>query len=217
MRHEGDRAVEEIARFLGLDPPRDRARVILFASARQLRRYLREECPHLANHAAVSIRTQSEYTIALSQRRNREDTFRFLRHELTHYVLTAHYPRLPPWINEGLAQFFEPPPPYPQLHPSCLEAVNRWIAQGGAVDLTRLVALPEGVCLQPEDYAQAWAVTYFLLTRSGQGVAQAKHYLAAVNSGADAEAQFSRSFGHSPGAMVHAWRRHLRRLEKGNR
>ena len=50
--------------------------------------------------------------VALSRCRRRDETVRLLRHELSHYVIASCFVEIPPWIDEGLAQFFETGPPY---------------------------------------------------------------------------------------------------------
>ena len=214
VQQEADRTVRGVSEFFGLNPPTKRTRILLFGSGRLLRRYLEQESPHLAGHAVAGacFVTEEASIVAVSERWRTAETLRYLRHELTHSVLAAHYAHLPPWIDEGLALFFELGPPYGRPHPARLKALRRQLGGNKEELLSRLVALPEGVHLNSLQYAQAWGLTHFLLTDARYGVGPVKEYLAAVNSGADAREQFPRSFGRSPAEMEPSWREHVVRL-----
>ncbi len=216
IQEEADRSVAGIAAFLNLDPPERPAKVLLFGSRRALRRYLEKESPHQAGAAAACFVTREAHVIVLCRSWRTSETLRYLRHELAHYVLTAHFYRVPPWINEGLAQFFELGPPYGRPHPPCLKRLAGQLRGGEGQILSWVVALPEGVRFGEREYAQAWGLTHFLLTQSRYGVTAVRLYLEAVNSGADPVEQFGKIFGRSPHEMESSWREHVLRLKVGN-
>ena len=141
------------------------------------------------------------------------ETMRTLRHELTHYLLAAHFEKMPPWLNEGLAKFFELGPPYGSAHPGCLRTLANTLRRDNSDILRRIVALPEGVHLSKEQYAQAWALVHFLASDPRWGMGALKQYLKAVDSGVDQVAQFEKSFGRRPEAAHSSWRRHLLKLQ----
>ena len=206
----------DVSELLGLDLPPRPAEVLMFDSRRSLRRYIEKESPYHADAAAVCFVTEGAYVVAISRSWRTTETLRYLRHELAHYVLAAHYHKLPPWINEGLAQFFELRGPYGRPHPRHLKTVTRQLRRSEGDILSRLVALPEGVRFDFQDYAQAWGLTHFFLLDPRYGAVAVKDYLAAINSGADAQEQFRKSFGRSPDEMESSWREHLIRLEAGD-
>lgn len=209
IQEEADRTVRNVCRFLGLNTPSKRTRVFLFGSRRLLRRYMEKESPHHVDVGAACFVTDDGCVVAVAQRWRTAETLRYLRHELTHCVVTAYYDKLPPWINEGLAQFFELGPPYDRAHPALLRTLDGQLRDKREEFLSRLVALPEGVQLKLPEYAQAWGLTHLLLTDSRYGVVWVKDYMAAVNSGADSLEQFRKSFGRTPDEMASSLREHL--------
>jgi len=209
---EADRHVEEVAAFLGLEPPRRPARVMLFDSRASLTRYLRAESPNQAGSAAACFISDDQVLVALARHARQAETLRTMRHELVHYLLAAHFRRLPPWLNEGLAKFFELGPSYGRPHPGCLRTLDRMNGGERPGSLRRLVALPEGVHLGKRRYAEAWALVHLLVMDPRWGVPALMDYLAAVDSGADQVGQFKASFGCPPEELAPALQEHLRAL-----
>ena len=212
LQQEADRTVEDIAEFLRLDAPPARARVILFRSAWSRWRYLARECPEQSDAAAACFETPNGYTVALSERLSMSKTLRYLRHELSHYVVAAHFHDVPPWIDEGLAQFFEPGPPYGQPHPARLKSLARQVRRKRQGTLRRLIAVPPGTRLTLKQYAQAWGLAYLLVTEADKGPVLVKHYLEQVSADEDPQEQFGNCFGQFPDEMEPAWREYILHL-----
>jgi len=212
MQEQADKIVEDIAAALELQPPARRAAIMLFNSKRSYRWYVRSISPTHANTSAVCVVSEKEYLIALPRRRSAAAVLQSLRHELAHYVLAAHYDKLPPWINEGVALFFE-------FEADCSSRYLRRASRAagssrehGGSALSDLVALPEGVRLNSQEYATAWSLVHFLMKTPGCGAAGIKDYVAAVAAGAEQAEQFPRSFGCTPEQMAPSWRAHVLRM-----
>lgn len=76
-----------------------------------------------------------------------------LRHEVVHFLNACNESRFSPWVEEGLAQYFEdPPPPLPP-----------------AIDLERLLSMEDYRIFQSEEplrnYAESRALVGFLMER----------------------------------------------------
>jgi tetratricopeptide (TPR) repeat protein len=125
-------------------------------------------------------------------------------HEYTHFLLRNAIPNLPVWINEGLAEYF-----------STFELrSNRRDAQIGRaipghilrlrdqfLPVAQLLEVDRSSALYNEGsrrsifYAEAWALTHYLLLDRSDGVAVVNRYLTAVASGTPSEQAFVAGVG----------------------
>jgi tetratricopeptide (TPR) repeat protein len=145
--------------------------------------------------------------IVLPELRSQE--FNTAAHEYAHFFLQTAGLKLPPWLNEGLAEFFSTVRVTDHgcslggVLPRRMEALKRreWIPLG------QLLALPEATsAFQSRDeagmfYAESWALTDFLL----QSPAYASHFrdlLAALNSAAPSARVLSEIYGRSLEAIA---------------
>ena len=214
MLKEADRSVREISELLGLAPPVTPAKVLLFGSRSALRSYLDKECPQRVSAAAACFETAGTFVVALSERWRTSETLRYLRHELSHYVTASHFYDIPPWMDEGLAQFFELGPPYPRPHPACLKALSRHLRRRKEGILTELISIPQGTGLSHEQYGQAWGLVFFLMTDSETGPTSVRRYLEKVRMCGSPDEQFREAFGRGPAEIEPAWRERILRLAK---
>lgn len=103
-----------------------------------------------------------------------------LLHEASHVMLARLAPDAPPWLHEGLAQYFEGmdlgamPPRQARITPEthALAAIEAMVAQRQLVTLRDYFALsPERwrhlahAEQHPVPYAVAWSITWFLMSR----------------------------------------------------
>ena len=125
-----------------------------------------------------------------------------LRHEYVHQFLNAHDPDIPPWLNEGLACFYQtlersgrdlrlgaPPPGYLQV-----------LQERGILPVARLRAVTHQ---SPEYrvgtgrnrfYASAWLLTARLMTGGDSGRAKVGAYLDDLRAGRGPAEAFARAF-----------------------
>jgi len=212
---EADAAVRSTAEFLGVALPPKPAKILLFGSAWSRWRHLSRECPRLSHAGGACFEKPSgKFVIALSKRWTKAETLRYLRHELTHFVVASRYEDIPPWLDEGLAKFFELGGARGGLHPKCLKSLKRQLRGKGAPILGELAAVPPGRGLTRKQYDQAWGLTWYLLTRPGLGPDKVRDYMAEVKATGDPEDQFRRHFGASPADLEPAWRNAMMRIEK---
>jgi hypothetical protein len=199
LQAEAELTVKRVSECLGLAEPSARATVRVFGSRRALRGFLAKECPGLADSPGACFETADGYVIALCEEGD-EATLGRLRHETTHYVLAVHFYDVPPWADEGLAQYFEIGPPPGPSDPERLKLLVRDLDHAPPGMLTRLVSLRVGARLTRREYAQAWGLVSFLMSRP-HGAADLRRYLQQVRADGDPQEQFRAAFGCTPDQM----------------
>lgn len=150
--------------------------VYLFDSAERFRRFFRTHYPSLPARRAFFVESDTRLAVyAHWGDRVAED----LRHEVCHGYLHAVVPRIPLWIDEGLAEYFEVPrglAGFNRLHVEHLAALRR--ERDWKPDLQRLEALTDVGAMSQDDYAEAWAWVHWLLESDQQSADLLRGYLA---------------------------------------
>ena len=211
LRDIGDEHVKDVVRFLGTAVPELKAHCHVFRTRQRLQRFLEHNCPRQHGAAAATFEQATHYVVALRPGPTPGTLRRDLRHELTHYVLASSYFDLPPWIDEGLAQYFEVGTPFGQVNRDRLPQVAA-IVERRADLLVELVAIPYGERLTDEQYAVAWGLTHFLLNAHPQGLGRVKAYLRHVGPEPEAREVFRQAFGAYPADIEPAWRQYIRAI-----
>jgi hypothetical protein len=89
---------------------------------------------------------------------------RDLRHEVTHGYLHAACRRIPLWLDEGLAEYFEVPPGDHGLNRPNVEALMALLARRQwRPDLERLERIELTEDMTQQQYAEAWGWVHWLL------------------------------------------------------
>ena len=88
------------------------------------------------------------------------------RHECTHALLDASTVRVPQWLDEGLAEYFETDSGNPLEHATHRAAVRSQLRYGQVADLAQLERTDSNSILTAKDYRDAWSVTAFALNAS---------------------------------------------------
>jgi tetratricopeptide (TPR) repeat protein len=159
--------------------------------------------------------------IVLAPNDDREFTYRVIFHEYTHFLVYRAAPRLPMWLNEGLADF------YSTFNGS--ETDNRMIlgrpivayrttlrSEGGLIPFKKFLssdALPE-LLKTPQAmrryYAQSWALThYLLLGEHGALRPKVKALASELQSGQSTDLAFAHVFGSEFDALERGLRAYL--------
>ena len=89
-----------------------------------------------------------------------------VRHESTHALLDASGVRVPAWLDEGLAEYFETAGESPLEHATHRAGVRSQLRYGQVPDLQQLEATDANSTLSAKDYRDAWSVTAFALNAS---------------------------------------------------
>jgi hypothetical protein len=134
--------------------------VYLFPSSDELEAYMRVYFPALPKRRAFFVESDTRLTVyAYWGDRVAED----LRHEVAHGYLHAVVPRLPLWLDEGLAEYFEVPRGLSGVNRPHVEQLAAELGRGWQPNLERLEALREAGALTQTHYAESWAWVHFLL------------------------------------------------------
>lgn len=156
---------EEIETKLKLRVPPAPIRIHLFESPEKYAEYMRRYYPELPPRPAYFLQTETRLTVyAQWGPAVAED----LRHEVSHGYLHAALPRIPLWMDEGLAEYFEVAPDRGGVNVPHLRLLTAEIAAGRRrPDLARLERLHELSQFSQLDYAESWAWVHWLLDGEG--------------------------------------------------
>jgi hypothetical protein len=152
---------EEITDQLALPVSDEQVQVYIFKTPRRYRKFLKQHYPAFPSRRAFFVETDTRLSVyTYWGDRIAED----LRHEVCHGYLHAVVPKVPLWLDEGLAEYFEHDRGQLGLHRAHLEQLlaardaNDW-----QPDLARLERFEEMTQLAQMDYAESWLWTHFLL------------------------------------------------------
>lgn len=106
-----------------------------------------------------------------------------VRHECTHALLDASGLKLPLWLDEGIAEYFETESGSPIAHATHKAAVQSQIRYGQVADLIQLEQLDSASIMLAKDYRDAWSITAFLMHSSEQTKKAFQTYLLDLQNG----------------------------------
>ena len=126
-------------------------------------------------------------------------------HEATHLLvdeaLSSPRARLPAWLNEGLAMYFESPSSHRRA------AVERAARRGGLLSLRSTNTIPG----RPQDvrmfYSQSWSVVDHMIDT--YGTERMTALLKAINNGVGVEDSITEVYGVSLGELESRWKREV--------
>jgi hypothetical protein len=161
----------DLCQTLGIPPAQERIDVYLFGDESSYRRYLKTYFPQLPYRRALFAKLGGPGMVFAYRGKEFETG---LRHESTHALLHAALPRVPLWLDEGLAEYFQEPRDkraYDSRHLS----MTRWSARFGIdPSLEKLEKKTDLSQMTSTDYRHAWAWVHFML----HGPAEAHEELA---------------------------------------
>ena len=164
----------ELAATLQLPPPERAIQVRLFGSQEQLDAFRQLRYLGLPARRAFFVEEAGRLQVyAAWGPRVVED----LRHEVVHGWLHAAAPRVPLWLDEGLAEYFEVPPSPSRINATHCQLLLGRMALGWQPDLARLQRLNSPLEITQQDYAECWAWVHFLLHSRPQRAELLRAYL----------------------------------------
>lgn len=150
----------EVRRVLAISPCSKPVTVLLAADGAGHRQLLAARFPGLPARRALYVQQGREALVfAYLQPELGVD----LRHECTHALVHASLPTLPLWLDEGLAEYFEPPEGARAFGHEHAAPLRLDLAEGRFIPLEWLEQKQRLEEMQLEDYRFAWAWTHFLL------------------------------------------------------
>jgi tetratricopeptide (TPR) repeat protein len=137
------------------------------------------------------------------------DSSALVFHEYTHLLVRNATPLVPVWLNEGLAEFYSTFRLAGPMKAEIGRPVERHVVllRQRTIPIQELVAVTSSSALYNESerrsifYAEAWALTHYLLTERENGAASINKYMALVASGTGAEQAFAQAFSTTPSGM----------------
>lgn len=124
-----------------------------------------------------------------------------VRHECTHALLDASHVKVPQWLDEGLAEYFETASTDPLKHATHGAAVQSQVRFGQVADIHQLEHTDSNTSLTAKDYRDAWSVTAFALNSSDQTRAVFQKYLQDLQS-----ERAAGLLSHRLQPALHSWR-----------
>jgi len=157
----------QVSAGLQLPAQQDEVVVYLFDNETEYTQYLNATYPGLPNRRAYFVGTPRELSVyTYWGKRIQED----LRHEYTHGLLHASLKRVPLWLDEGLAEYFEVIGPEPgRVNGDYARNLMTLLGNGWRPDLKRLEQLDKFEQMQRIDYQEAWAWVHFMLHGTPDG------------------------------------------------
>jgi len=151
--------------YIGVPEPKEKIELCLFKDEASYSSFLKEFFPRApTDRRALYVKLTNKPGTLMVQKTN--DFEIDLRHEMTHAIVHATIPNVPIWLDEGLAKYFEVPPPDRASQSPYMSRV-RWNAKVGLIpSLDRLVKLETIDDMQAKEYQDSWAWTHFLIHRS---------------------------------------------------
>ena len=157
---------EQVYRELHLTPRDAVVQVYLFEDEKKYHAYMRKKDPNLPERRAYFVEerrymgTQNELKVyTFWGDRVQQD----LRHEVTHGLLHAVLRKVPIWLDEGLAEYFELPTRSNGLNSKHVGTLRRDLGRGMQLNLARLESLQEVSEMRQPEYRESWAWVYMMM------------------------------------------------------
>lgn len=197
-----------IADRLGVPAADKQVHIYLYAEEAAYRTVVTALFPGFAERRAVFVDNPAQLAVyAHWNDRVAED----LRHEVAHGYLHAAVPNLPPWLDEGLAEYFEVGPQRAGLNAAHVAYLrNQLAANAWRPNLPRLEGLTAAAMTQA-DYAEAWLWVHWMLATPLDQPSPLTPHLAGLAAGqpsAPLSSTIAQRWPQADAALVE----HLRRL-----
>lgn len=151
---------KDLVHNLEITPTDETIHLLLFHRESAYRNYLREYFPQVPDRRALFIKDRGPGMVFAY----RNPAFEIdLRHESTHALLHAALPMVPLWLDEGLAEYFEPPPSERVFDNPHLSKVRWGVRFGKIVRMEQLENIGQLNSMGQSEYRQAWAWIHFML------------------------------------------------------
>jgi len=185
----------DLNRYIGVPAPQEKIELCLFKNEESYTSFLREFFPKApTNRRALYVKLDdTPGTLMVQQSKDFEID---LRHEMTHAVIHASIPRVPIWLDEGLAKYFEVPLDRADNHPY-MNIVRRNVKLNVVPSLDRLTKLETIDDMGIKEYQDSWAWTHFLIRRSPETHRMLAAYLQMLVTWNGAEGESTETNNHA--------------------
>ncbi len=172
----------DVSSVLGIEATHQPVHVVLFASASEYQRYMRNYFPQLPERRALFIQDRGPGMLFAHWH---ADIASDVRHEVTHALLNDSSRPLPLWLDEGLAKYFEAERSRRFDGHAYLQEVSQRASRGIVPTLQPLEAADQLSEFKEPHYRDSWAWVHFLIHRSAATRELLQRALAQHRSGAD--------------------------------
>lgn len=199
-------------RYLSLPPStRPPTRVLVFSGDK-------EYAPYRANASASAFYQPSRERDYIVMKDFNGDSFRIVAHEYAHAALGLKGADLPPWLGEGLAEFFSSVQLQGDKARLGLVPDGRLSAlrRGGLMSVPELLAVGRNSPEYNEQdhaglfYAESWALTHMLFADNRYRDGSSK-FLSLAQQGKTSAEAFSEAYGKTPQEIDRDFRPYMRR------
>jgi tetratricopeptide (TPR) repeat protein len=147
-----------------------------------------------------------------------DDSAPVVFHEYTHLLVANAARSVPVWLNEGLAEYYST---YALEAGGTRAHIGRPIAHHVALLRERFIPLSQLIAVDTESalynegerrsifYAEAWALTHFLMIETPKGPAAVNAYASGIARGETSEDAFRSAFGSAPAEFEQQLRRYI--------
>ena len=177
---------DDLYHYIRVPAPKEKIELCLFKNEETYTSFLREFFPRApCDRRALYVKLDNKPGTLMIQKS--KDFEVDLRHEMTHAIIHASISKVPIWLDEGLAKYFEiPSRDRKENHPYLSQV--RWSTKLGTVpSLNRLEKLETIDDMGTKEYRDSWAWTHFLIHRSPETHQLLAAYLQMLATCPDAE------------------------------
>lgn len=156
----------DLKAYLAIAEAREKIELCIFSSEKSYLTFLRKEFPDAPmDRRALYVKKKGPGIVLVQKTKDFEVD---LRHEMTHAILHASIDRIPIWIDEGLAKYFEPPPDRRAFSNPYISRIRRNCNFGLVPSLERLEKLRDVGEMDVKEYRESWAWVHFMIHDSPQ-------------------------------------------------
>jgi hypothetical protein len=171
----------DITRTLAIGEADEPIHLFLFGQRATYDEYLRLHYPNVPSRRALYIKEKGIGMVFAADHRSPEFDVD-VRHEGTHALLHADLPMVPLWLDEGLAEYFEPPHAARASGHPHLKTVKRSALLRIPPDLQKLEQLSDLRQMGSSEYRHAWAWVHFMLHGSSAAREELVQFLADIRA-----------------------------------
>ncbi len=175
---------QDLEQTLRLRATHEPIHLFLFSEKQTYQEYLRLHFPKAPDRRALFIKARGPGMVFAHCGADFEID---VRHECTHAILHTTLPKLPLWLDEGLAEYFEVPAEKRSGENPHAAAVKALARLGELPRLEALETLTDINDLGRREYREAWAWVHFCLDGPAVARQELQVYLAELSEGGATE------------------------------
>lgn len=173
----------EIEQALAIKLANGNIRLVVLANETEFDHYLKKNFPGLPKRRALFVQNRGPGIVLTYMH---PDWLTDARHECTHALLHASGIKLPLWLDEGLAEYFEVESSEKGSHPIHRYAVVSQLRYGQVVQIEDFEQSQNVTSLSPKEYRDAWSIVAFLLNHNDESKQALQVYIEDLRTGAAA-------------------------------